>query len=203
MLINYSDFIGHYEGVFEDGFCEHLINEFEHYYDNGFCGNRKDGEGAAKTQKSDSFAFINYLNHAPRDYKCRPSLDIFREGLQRCYEDYVNEYDILRDLHLRSSAIKMQRTDPGGGYHLWHYERGHEFSCDISAPGRLLVYILYLNTIDPENAGETEFFYQRKRISPKENTLVIWPATFTHTHRGNTLFGDKSKYIVTGWFHLD
>ena len=90
----------------------------------------------------------------------------------------------------------MQKTNPGGGYHLWHSEQGNE---DHSA--RCLVYSLYLNDID--DAGETEFLYQKLRISPKENSMVIWPAAFTHTHRGNVVHGNKSKYIITGWFYLE
>ena len=66
---------------------------------------------------------------------------------------------------------------------------------------RALVYSAYLNTI--EEAGETEFLYQRTRIPPKENTMIIWPAGFTHTHRGNVVYGNKSKYIITGWFYLE
>ena len=30
--------------------------------------------------------------------------------------------------------------------------------------------------------------------------VVIWPANFTHTHRGGLLCGDKDKYILTGWY---
>ena len=63
--------------------------------------------------------------------------------------------------------------------------------------------MLYLNTL-PENAnGETEFLYQKRRLSPAENTMVIWPAGFTHPHRGNPVYGDKSKYIITGWFRYE
>ena len=65
---------------------------------------------------------------------------------------------------------------------------------------RCLVWAIYLNDI--ENAGETEFLYQQLRIPPKENAAIIWPAAFTHTHRGNVVHGEKSKYIVTGWFYL-
>ena len=61
----------------------------------------------------------------------------------------------------------------------------------------------YLNTIKPEDAGETEFLYQKRRINPVENTIVLWPAAYTHMHRGNTVFGNVSKYIATGWFDYE
>jgi hypothetical protein len=61
---------------------------------------------------------------------------------------------------------------------------------------RVLVFTLYLN--DVEEGGETEFLYLSKRVQPKTGRMVIWPAGFTHTHRGNPpLKGDK--YIITGW----
>jgi len=61
---------------------------------------------------------------------------------------------------------------------------------------RLLTRMVYLN--DVEEGGETEFLYQSMRVKPKQGTLVIWPAAFTHTHRGNPPLSN-SKYIVTGW----
>jgi hypothetical protein len=63
--------------------------------------------------------------------------------------------------------------------------------------------MLYLNTLSTEEAGETEFLYQQRRLQPTENTTVLWPAAFTHAHRGNTVFGERSKYIVTGWFYYE
>jgi hypothetical protein len=54
-----------------------------------------------------------------------------------------------------------------------------------------------------DSAGETEFLYQKMRIPPQENCTVIWPAAYTHPHRGNVVHGNKSKYIITGWFYLD
>ena len=94
--------------------------------------------------------------------------------------------------------MKMQRTPPGGGYHVWHGEQG---GGDHAA--RVLVYMLYLNTLEPHEAGETEFLYQQQRFRPTENQIILWPASFTHTHRGNTVFGERSKYVVTGWFYYD
>ena len=94
--------------------------------------------------------------------------------------------------------MKMQRTDPGGGYHVWHGEQGNGVSSS-----RVIVYLLYLNTLDPNEAGETEFLYQQQRFRPVENQMLFWPASYTHTHRGNTVFGHRSKYVVTGWFFYD
>jgi hypothetical protein len=74
---------------------------------------------------------------------------------------------------------------------MWHYESDNRETCH-----RLLAWMVYLN--DVEEGGETEFLYQHKRIKPKQGTLVIWPASFTHTHRGNSPLSNV-KYVVTGW----
>jgi hypothetical protein len=55
---------------------------------------------------------------------------------------------------------------------------------------------VYLNDV-PE-AGETEFYYQQRKIQPRAGTLLIAPAGFTHTHRGNMPVGGD-KYIATSW----
>ena len=55
---------------------------------------------------------------------------------------------------------------------------------------------MYLNTID--EGGETEFLYINKRVKAKEGRVVIFPAGYTHTHRGNPAIG-QDKYLVTSW----
>jgi hypothetical protein len=196
MNTSYHEFIGMYDNVFPDGFCSHMIEEFERLLNKGMCGNRQDSEGSRKYQKQDNFYFLNIKNHSFSDFNNISVIDIFTTGLQNCFDEYVDEYDILKDVSLNSTIIKIQKTNPGGGYHVWHHEQGNGEDAR-----RCLVYSAYLNDI--EEAGETEFLYQRTRIPPKENTMIIWPAGFTHTHRGNVVHGDKSKYIITGWFYLE
>lgn len=194
----YCDFIGMYSDIFPDYYCTHMINEFERVLEKGMCGNRQDSEGTTKTKKQDEFYFLNLKNHCFSDFNDESPTNIFFNGLQACFDDYAKEYDVLKDCNLRCTSVKMQKTSPGSGYHVWHAEQGNGDSAN-----RGLVYILYLNDLDPDAAGETEFLYQRLRIPPKENSLVIWPAAFTHAHRGNVVHGNKSKYIITGWFYYE
>ncbi len=42
---------------------------------------------------------------------------------------------------------------------------------------------------------------QALRVPPKKGSICLFPASFTHLHRGNPpLTGEK--YIITGWLHL-
>jgi hypothetical protein len=196
MRSQYNNFIGMYQDVYPDGFCNHLINEFERLLKSGVCNNRQSAENTTKTKKEDFHYFMNLRSNPMSPFNDICVNEIFIAGLQNCFDDYVDEFDILKDYNLRCTTLKMQKTEPGAGYHVWHSEQGPD--ADAS---RCLVYSAYLNTI--EEAGETEFLYQKLRVAPKENTVVIWPAAFTHTHRGNVVHGDKSKYIITGWFYIE
>ena len=196
MKAEYQDFIAIYHDVYPKGYCQHLINEFERLVLEGVGHNRQASESALKHNKDDLSVGMN--NHELKFFNDRPPALIFNDGLQLCFNEYVNEYSVLKQGNVRSTFMKAQRTDSGGGYHVWHGEQGNGAHAN-----RVLTFILYLNTLEPESAGETEFLYIQRRVRPVENTMVIWPASFTHAHRGNTVFNNNSKYIITGWFYYD
>ncbi len=198
MSVEYKDFIGIYRNVYPEGYCKHLIAEFERLVESGAGSNRQRGEGALKHRKNDMQLELNFGAHTAAGFGERSAKDMFFDGLQRCYDAYTEEFSVLRDGKITGTAMKMQRTSPGGGYHVWHGEQGNGVHAE-----RVLVYMLYLNTLGEADGGETEFLYQRTRIRPEENVMVVWPAAFTHAHRGNTVLGDQSKYIVTGWFYYE
>ncbi|HEY0661583.1 MAG TPA: 2OG-Fe(II) oxygenase [Lysobacter sp.] len=97
---------------------------------------------------------------------------------------------------LRPGGINLQRYTGGrGGYPYWHCEL---YPRDPSAETlhRHLLWTIYLN--DGFEEGETEFLYQQRKIVPRTGSLLIAPAAFTHTHRGNRPLGGD-KVIATSW----
>lgn len=200
MNVQHKDFIGFYQDVFPDGYCQFLIDEFERLDSGGAGISRKKGEGALKHSKNDQQIHINVRAHRMRPFNNNTdTVDMFFEGLQKCYEEYSENYSVLQTTgNVRGTAMKMQRTDPGGGYHVWHCEQGSGLNAN-----RAVVYMLYLNTLADSENGETEFLYQQQRVRTKENLMLLWPAAYTHAHRGNPVYGQNSKYIVTGWFYYD
>ena len=205
MKIEHKEYIGFYRQLFPAGYCQHLINEFKRLEDAGAGSNRQQSERAHKHVKDDHQIGVNLRNHSltpfkwvDGDEKCWDACDLFFDGLQKCYEEYSTKYSILRDNgSIRASVMKMQRTGPGGGYHIWHGEQGPGTHAN-----RVVVYMLYLNDLEGEG-GETEFLYQKMRIKPEENLMLVWPASYTHAHRGNPILSETHKYIVTGWFYYD
>ena len=97
---------------------------------------------------------------------------------------------------MRAGSINLQRYSADqGGYPYWHCELyPKDASCDTLH--RTLLWTLYLN--DSFQDGETEFFYQQRKITPRTGSLLIAPTAFTHTHRGNRPRGGD-KYIATSW----
>ena len=195
--------------MFPENYCQHVISEFERLKDLG-AGTDRVSNGVKRHKKDDyqlELSLPNFysklglnLNAEPvRQFEDKPMLSYLITGIQACFESYVEKYSVLHDDALRASFFKCQRTDPGQGYHIWHQEKGNSFE----SATRGLVYMVYLNSLEANEGGETEFLYLRERIQPVENTVIIWPAGFTHTHRGNMVLGDNSKYVVTGWFNYN
>tara|TARA_R110000744_G_scaffold378840_1_gene495589 strand:- start:1269 stop:1865 length:597 start_codon:yes stop_codon:yes gene_type:complete len=191
-----KDYIGVFTDVYPEDFCEHLIAEFNHNQEIGVGSNRQQNEHAVKHEKQDHQIFYNGRNVNFSGFKGKKTIDIFFDGLQKCFNAYSDEFSILKHIKTNCNAIKFQKTESGGGYHVWHCEQGNEDQAN-----RSLVYMLYLNTLPVESNGETEFLYQQRRINPVKNTMVLWPASYTHAHRGNPVYGDNIKYIATGWFY--
>jgi hypothetical protein len=103
--------------------------------------------------------------------------------------------DLVRTV-LRPGAINLQRYTAGqGGYPYWHCELyPRDPGCETLH--RHVLWTVYLN--DGFGAGETEFLYQQRKVTPRAGSLLIAPAAFTHTHRGNRPEGGD-KYIATSW----
>jgi hypothetical protein len=93
------------------------------------------------------------------------------------------------------TSLKIQKTLPTEGYHVWHIEHGKGFEYEP----RAFVFSIYLN--DVEEGGETEFLNFSKRTKPKTGRIVIWPAAFPYLHRGNPPLSGE-KYILTSWMML-
>ena len=60
----------------------------------------------------------------------------------------------------------------------------------------MLAWMVYLN----DASSGTEFPYQNMTIQAKTGRTVIWPAAWTHPHRG-VIPNVGVKYIATGWFY--
>tara|TARA_R100001129_G_scaffold184986_2_gene171563 strand:+ start:3965 stop:4525 length:561 start_codon:yes stop_codon:yes gene_type:complete len=107
------------------------------------------------------------------------------------YPLYINKFNTLKEVPVSVMSVKVQKTKVGGGYHKWHHETSFP-----NYMNRMWVGMLYLNTV--EEGGETEFLSHSVRVKAVEGDFVIFPATYTHNHRGNPPISND-KYIATSW----
>jgi hypothetical protein len=91
------------------------------------------------------------------------------------------------------TGYQIQRTLPGEFY-TWHPDQ--PMLLQEGRFNRLVTFIWYLNTLEPEDEGYTEF-WDGTRIQPEVGKLLLFPATWTYIHRGYP--PRKTKYICTGW----
>lgn len=178
----------------DEGICKNLIHIFESHPDKHFAGQvsyfegNSDSKQIDTTQKVSVELELNQFN--------LPVLDAYYSGLQKLLMGYMQLYpEVQRLPKFTPTHARIQRYDKDGHFNSWHYERGGG-----STQRRCLVYMTYLNDVD--EGGQTYFKYQDKAIKPEIGKTVIWPADWTHTHKG---IGPKEgyKYISTGWYVHD
>jgi hypothetical protein len=187
---SFENFVGVFKEACPKELCDKIIQTFNDLNEKGFGKDRRAASDTPNTTlKKDVAIFMQNTN--TNDLRSTNVAAELHKILWQTYDAYRYNYGILNNLqNVNSFALKVQETDLAGGYHVWHFEsdsRGHS--------NRVLTWIIYLNEVE---GGETEFLYLSKRIKPEVGTLVLFPAAFTHTHRGNPPL-DKKKYIATGW----
>ena len=195
MTIKIDNCIGVFDNVFSDEYCKSVIDHFENL--NNFHKVKKRSDvlnQPAIEQQTDVYPFA-LENDSSFISANDEILKEFNIKLQECYTHYIKKYPVLDNMekHRLNLDVKIQRTIPGEGYHVWHCEHN-----GVANGKRLFLVILYLNEVE---GGETEFLYAHKRVAPKTGRLMICPGGFTHTHRGNPPLNGV-KYILNGWIEF-
>lgn len=198
---DYQDFIAVWENFLPKPLCVDIINAFEKWSLTALMNPSMNDEVMDCVRENIHMGSNQFENKNLGRQDKAVFINSIDKGLTReinqylsaCLKDYTNHYGQLATIPLVSWDIKAQKTESGGGYHVWHYE-----SSSPDSALRELVWAIYLNDIE-DGEGETEFLYQKRRIKPSVGTVVIWPAGMTHVHRGNPVY-TRPKYILTGWF---
>ena len=191
--VNINNFIGVYDNYITKDDCNKAIKLYEEQNKFNNTVNRIGGEKASILQKQDQqyFAFGNNINIWWEELK--PMMLNF----DLAWNHYVKNVgaDDAYGVPFHFTCLKIQKTLPTEGYHVWHIEHGHGFENE----SRAFVFSIYLN--DVKEGGETEFLHFSKRVKPTTGRIVIWPAAFPYLHRGNPPLSGE-KYILTSWMRL-
>ena len=188
-----TDFIGVYDLEQDNNFCSRVME----YVNKIKMISRIDNQETSTLNISgDEYFFITEDDKTLINFNNQITTELLNLIIGP-FEDYKKRYDTAFssiNKFVLNPDIKLQKTGPAQGYHVWHAE-----AADMLHSRRVVFFIMYLNDI--KEGGETEFLYQNKRITAKAGRLIFSPTYWTHMHRGNPpLHGDK--YILTGWFEL-
>ena len=215
-MIDYQA-IGVFENFIPPHICDAVIASFEEWYSKKYIPNdtkvdkvlavTADGHDLVSTKDTGNDGHTQFDNKNLGRNDIQLFLEVhdivmtkaLSSWLGACFQKYTQTYSgLLEGDQLSSWTYKIQRTPPGGGYHVWHCENGSFLHRD-----RTLTWMVYLNDIPLGHGGATDFLHQKVSLQPSKGTVVMWPACYTHMHRGAFLTGDIDKYIATGWFLRD
>ena len=184
-----------------DNFCNHLINKFE-------ADNRKDDGKVWYNNKiivmpemknSTDLRISSLPDWANEDEEIKKYISM---AVCEYYKYLEKNFDFKQKLHTFETLLWKQTGDKGymiqrqrrGSKYAWHFDGG--FDTNI-----FLLILVYLNTLQPNEGGETEFSYGRK-VRPERGKIMITPASWTYPHCGNEVRADN-KYTLTTVVELE
>jgi prolyl 4-hydroxylase len=117
----------------------------------------------------------------------------YLNALFACHKDYVSQWPFLAGFlnKVEIGSFNIQRYQAGE-----HFQQIHSERTSIESLHRIFAWMTYLNDVD--EGGATYFSHYDLEIKPQKGLTLIWPAEWTHAHKGNVLHSG-SKYIITGW----
>lgn len=187
MTFSYQDHILICDNHLTPDECKYLIDYFDKQEQGGFVSTQGVNMGA--NSRKDYQLAVN----EPGAMFAYPFSSMYVDKFwSHCYPVYLEHnpcIEIMSPHHL--GWLKLQKTMPKGGFHKFHME-----AQDRGTSDRILTLMTYLN--DVEQGGTTEFIQQGLQVEPKAGRTIVWPAYFTHPHRGNPPYSG-AKYIITGW----
>lgn len=130
---------------------------------------------------------INYALFKEDDYKI---LNFLEFKIKLLFDEYIKIYPQLKYTKegFIANEFRFKHFKPGNFFKDWHSEHS------IENNKRLLCLQIYLSN---HNCG-TEF-YNGQTILSKEGRAMMFPAYFTHTHRGQICPDNKDRYILGGY----
>ena len=168
------------ERYIDTGLCDEIIKNFNE--SDPAWSNSTRGYWLVSSDRMNSLLMLNYK-------------ELMYDILGEYFKNFREAFDGFANLEL-TEPFNIQRYDVDNFYSRWHCENNGQKVFQ----NRVLAFMTYLN--DVTDGGETEFLYQDVKFKPKKGKTLVWPAYYTHTHRGVPSSSDV-KYIITGWVEVD
>ncbi len=181
------NFIGSWE--METLICDEIIAYYEKNKEKQIQGSTGLGAISLETKNRRDISI------SPKELNLKGN-EIFNKYFENLFEfhkDYNKQWPFLASI---VSKLEIGRFNIGKYIKGQHFQKIHTERAGLGSLHRLLAFMTYLN--DVEDGGSTYFSHYDLEIKPQKGLTIIWPAEWTHAHKGN-IINSGSKYIITGW----
>lgn len=134
---------------------------------------------------------LNYRHVDIPEYRDDPTLSTVSQNVVAKYIEFFPTINMTKDRWFLD-LWRFKHFPPDHAFSTWHSEHA------ISHPYRIASVMLYLSD---HNCG-TEFFSTKEVIMSKKGRAVLFPAFWTHTHRGQLCPDKKDRFIMTSYINL-
>ena len=186
----YPHFIGSWN-IENDILCKEIIDLFDKNKNLQKKGVTVKGEDTTAKKTTDISVTPNHLKDIK--FKC---LNDYINELYKCFIDYQIQWPFIKNTikSVHIGQFNLQKYLPGD-----HFSKIHSERLSIETSHRVFAWMTYLNDVD--DGATTNFSHYDIKIKPEIGKTLIWPAEWTHVHKGSVL-KSGSKYIITGWIHF-
>jgi len=177
--------------------CEDIIQRFENDPKKVQSAIKDTNKVVLDLERRNSFHLnvkdMNNSSHIEDNLKCKlkDAINIYKREFCNYFKRYnenpkfINKV-IFSERDIKITDVLIQRVTPKSQFR-WHTDENTD-SCHTC--------IIYLNDIDVDDGGATEFVCGRK-VQPKAGKLLLFPAVWSNVHRGS--FVHKPKYMITAY----
>ena len=192
-----GNFIFEIENFIPKELCDDIIQRFENDTKKVQSAIKDTNKIVLDLERRNSFHLyvkdMNNSSHIEDNLKCKlkDAINIYKREFCNYFKKYneipefINKV-IFSERDIKITDVFIQRVTPKSQFR-WHTDESTE-SCHTC--------IIYLNDIDIDDGGATEFVCGRK-VQPKAGKILLFPAVWSNVHRGS--FVHKPKYMITAY----
>lgn len=118
-------------------------------------------------------------------------INLYCDRLRELVPELYPVPDLIGSDH-NDSGYKVKKYRPGDFFH-WHQDQTID-----DKKVRKLAFIWYLNDLEEDDDGYTEF-YDGTKVYPKKGRLLVFPSGWAFVHRGYP--PKKEKYTITSFVY--
>ena len=143
-------------------------------------------------KNNSGYDYCHLMNRGEDAVKCfspKPLRPLYR-AIKNLTDSYVKKFPEVNNLDKwQIQYVRFKWWKPGYSFSTWHSEH------NITAPLRVLAFMVYLS----DNDCCTEFRRYRN-VKTRAGRGIMFPAYFTHEHKGNVCKKGIDRYVVSGYY---